>query len=116
MIRQRTEIENKKKKNEPHRIGSKNNKSRGGSKGKKHVNPADKAFIKHRDREAVHKMLEEQLKRKFDEQKDQIAKKIKEVDEAKARIKDHMEQKMQGIFDFDNFNRSAADALKTEVG
>ena len=60
-------------------------------------------------------MLEEQLRRKFAEQKEQIAQKIKEVDEAKAKIEEHMERKKRGVFDFGTFDRSAADVLKSQV-
>ena len=64
----------------------------------------------------MHKLLDEQLRLKFAEQKDQIANKIKEVDAAQARLKEHMDKKAKGVFDFGSFNRSAADVLKAEVG
>jgi hypothetical protein len=114
----RTDIEKRKQKNEKHRLGGKGSKSRspGKGNGKKNKKSGGRAFPQHRDREAVHKLLEEQLRRKFAEQKDQIANKIKEVDAAQARLKEHMDQKRRGVFDFGSFNRSAADVLKAEVG
>ena len=46
---------------------------------------------KHKHRDLVHKMLEEQLRKKFEEQKEQIANKIREVEEGKKRLKQKMD-------------------------
>jgi hypothetical protein len=57
----------------------------------------------------MHKMLEEQLRKKFEEQKEQIANKIKEVEAEKNKFKDKMAYHMSG-----KFNLTAAEKLKEE--